>query len=132
MCVEVMALLLEVMTLWLTVRARHCHLMIHEVGIIPFIAPCKAAHNRYFTESECHLILVRLTLILEKDRGRRRIRRTGGVQERNPSRQRVSEGGDDNDSETKTWLTHLHVVEEELPQYPGTPQQVSQKELNCV
>lgn len=42
--------------------------------------------------------------------------------------QRVSEGGDDNDSETKTELTRLHVIEEELPQYPGTPQQVSQKE----
>lgn len=46
--------------------------------------------------------------------------------------QRVSEGGDDNDSETKTELTRLHVIEEELPRYPGTPQQVSQKELNCV
>ena len=45
MGVEVMAFLLEVMALWLAVRARNCHLMVHEIRIITFVAPCKAAHN---------------------------------------------------------------------------------------
>lgn len=45
MGVEVMAFLLEVMALWLAVGARHCHLVIHEIRIITFVAPCKATHN---------------------------------------------------------------------------------------
>jgi hypothetical protein len=35
----------EFMTVWMTIRTGHCHLLVHKIAVGSFIAPCEAAHR---------------------------------------------------------------------------------------